>query len=128
MPDAARVLGVQPAQIVKTLVFVINQEPFLVIANGVQKIDRAKLAAHFGVGKKRVKFASAEQALEMTGYIVGSMPPFGHKSPLSAYLEPQIMTLESVYAGGGDIHAMINLTPAELLKASGATLLSVLVG
>ena len=125
VPDAARALGVQPEQIVKTLVFIINDAPVLVIANGVQKIDQGKLAAHLGVGKKQVKFASAKQALEMTGYIVGSMPPFGHKTPLPAYLEPQIMALDSVYAGGGDIHAMLNLTPAVLLQASGAELLPV---
>ena len=44
VPDAARVLGVQPEQIIKSLVFLVNQNPILVIANGTNKIDRRKLA------------------------------------------------------------------------------------
>lgn len=125
VPDAARVLGVQPAQIIKSLVFLVNREPILVIANGVQKVDRKKLAAHFGIGQKRVKFASAEQALEITGYIVGSMPPFGHNTNLPTYIDPQVVEQGQIYGGGGDIHAMLKLTPTELLKVSGAELFSV---
>ena len=53
VPAAARALGVETEQIIKTLVFLVNQTPFLAIANGTQKVDRRKLAAHFGVGAKR---------------------------------------------------------------------------
>ena len=127
VPDAARVLGVTEAQIIKSLVFLVNRtDPILVIANGTQKVDRRKLATHLGVGQKRVKFASAEQALDITGYIVGSMPPFGHKTSLISYIDPGATTLSTLYGGGGDIHAMLKLTAAELLRATQASVVPVL--
>ena len=125
VPDAARVLGVNAAQIIKSLVFLVDGQPILVIANGTQKVDRRKLAQHFDVGQKRVKFASAEQALAITGYIVGSMPPFGHLTQLSTYIDPQVMDLLRIYGGGGDVHAMIKLTPDTLLAATQGELLSI---
>ena len=125
VPAAARVLGVNEDQIIKSLVFLVNKQPVLVIANGSQKIDSAKLAAHFGVGKKRVKLASAEKALEITGYIVGSMPPFGHNTRLPTYVDPQVTILDIIYGGGGDIQAMLKLTPAQLLAATEAEVLAV---
>jgi prolyl-tRNA editing enzyme YbaK/EbsC (Cys-tRNA(Pro) deacylase) len=125
VPDAARVLRVEPDQIIKSLVFLVGQQPLLVITNGLAKADRRKIAARFGVGVKRVKFASAEQALALTGYVVGSMPPFGHRQPLPTLVDPAINSLETIYGGGGDIDAMLRLTPAELLRATGAEVLAV---
>ncbi|MGA8241808.1 MAG: YbaK/EbsC family protein, partial [Desulfobacterales bacterium] len=80
--DAARELGVDTDQIIKSLVFMIEDQPLLVINNGTARVDRKKLATLLGVGRKRVKFASAEQALAITGFVVGSMPPFGHRQML----------------------------------------------
>jgi Cys-tRNA(Pro) deacylase len=125
VPDAARVLGVSTEQIIKTLVFMVNDNPLLVINNGTAKVDRGKVAARLGVGKKKVKFADAEQALDLTGYIVGSMPPFGHRQSLPTFVDPPITELEVIFGGGGDINAMMRLTPAELLRITGAELLPV---
>ncbi len=125
VPDAARALAVEPEQIIKSLVFVINDKPLLVINNGLARVDSRKLANHFQVGKKRVKFAGAGQALEITGYVVGSMPPFGHRQKLPALVDPAIMQLNVIFGGGGDINAMMRLTPAELMRVTQAELLSV---
>jgi Cys-tRNA(Pro) deacylase len=125
VPDAARVLGVAPDQVIKSLVFLIDRQPLLVIANGMAKVDRRKVAARFGVGAKRVKFASAEQALELTGYVVGSMPPFGHWQKLQTLIDPAVSQFETIYGGGGDIDAMLRLTPAELLRVTEAEVLVV---
>ena len=81
--DAARELGVDTDQIIKSLVFMIEDRPLLVINNGTARVDRKKLATLLGVGRKRVKFASAEQALAITGFVVGSMPPFGHRQSVA---------------------------------------------
>jgi Cys-tRNA(Pro) deacylase len=125
VPEAARVLGVETDQIIKSLVFLVEGEPILVIANGVRKIDSRKLAAHFGVGRKRVKMAPAEQALALTGYIVGSMPPFGHETTLPTYIDPGVAALPLIYGGGGDIHAMLRLTSAHLLEVIKGELVAV---
>lgn len=118
VPDAARALAVEPEQIIKSLVFLIYDEPLLVINNGLAKVDRRKIADWLGVGKKQVKFANAEQALEITGYIVGSMPPFGHRRKLRTLVDPAITRFEIIFGGGGDIDAMMRLTSTELLRVT----------
>ncbi|HRV94021.1 MAG TPA: YbaK/EbsC family protein [Anaerolineae bacterium] len=125
VPDAARALQVEPEQIIKSLVFLVNDEPLLVINNGTALIDRRKVAARLDVGRKKVKFAGAEQALAITGYIVGSMPPFGHRQTLRTFIDPAITELEVIYGGGGDIDAMLRLTPAELLRVTEGEVLAV---
>ena len=125
VPDAARALEVEPEQIIKSLVFLVNDEPLLVINNGTALIDRRKVAARLDVGRKKVKFAGAEQALAITGYIVGSMPPFGHRQTLRTFIDPAITELEVIYGGGGDIDAMLRLTPAELLRVTEGEVLAV---
>ena len=124
--DAARVLNVENDQIIKSLVFHVEDDPLLVINNGLARVDRKKLADYLGVGRKGVKFADADQALKITGYVVGSMPPFGHRKKLRTLVDSAVNQLEVVYGGGGDINAMMRLTPDELIKVSHAevTLLS----
>jgi Cys-tRNA(Pro) deacylase len=118
VPDAARALAVEPEQIIKSLVFLVKDEPLLVINNGLAKVDRRKVADRLGVGKKQVKFASAEQALEITGYVVGSMPPFGHRRKLPTFIDPAVTEFDTIFGGGGDINAMLRLTPGELLRVT----------
>jgi prolyl-tRNA editing enzyme YbaK/EbsC (Cys-tRNA(Pro) deacylase) len=125
VPDAARALGVEADQIIKSLVFIIKDKPLLVINNGLARVDRGKIAAYLAVGKKQVKFATAEQALAITGYIVGSMPPFGHYQKLPTLLDPAALVWEIIFGGGGDIDAMMRLTSKELIRVTGAEILPV---
>ncbi len=118
--DAARALGVQTDQIIKSLVFMVSKEPLLVINNGLNRVDRKKLAIYLGVGKSRVKFASPEQVLDKTGFQVGSMPPFGHRYPLRTLVDEIVIAQKVVFGGGGKINAMMQLETAELLKVTGA--------
>jgi prolyl-tRNA editing enzyme YbaK/EbsC (Cys-tRNA(Pro) deacylase) len=120
VPEAAKALGVEPWQIIKSLVFMIKDEPVLVINNGLSRIDRRKLADYLAVGRGRVKFAAPEQALEITGFVVGSMPPFGHEQKLRTVIDIAVSRLETIFGGGGDINAMMRLTSAELLKVTAA--------
>jgi prolyl-tRNA editing enzyme YbaK/EbsC (Cys-tRNA(Pro) deacylase) len=118
--DAARALGVPTEQIIKSLVFLVDELPLLVVNNGLARVDRRKLAAPLGVGRKRVKFADPEKALEITGFVVGSMPPFGHRLKLATLVDQAVLHLEVVYGGGGGIDAMMRLTPEELVRVTGA--------
>jgi prolyl-tRNA editing enzyme YbaK/EbsC (Cys-tRNA(Pro) deacylase) len=118
--EAARVLGVGSVQIIKSLVFLRDDAPLLVITNGLARVDRRKLSVLLGVGRKHTHFASAEEALEITGYVVGSMPPFGHRQKLPTLVDPEVTTQDLVFGGGGDVDAMLRLTPAELLRVTAA--------
>ncbi len=116
--DAARALAVDTAQIIKSLLFLVDGEALLVINSGTARVDRKKLAAFLGVGRKRVKFATPDQALSVTGYVVGSMPPFGHRQRLQTLVDVEVTRLKTVYGGGGALNAMLQLTTAELLRVT----------
>ena len=118
--DAARELDVENDQIIKSLVFHVDGEPLLVINNGLARVDRKKLAAYLGVGRKKIKFADPDRVLEFTGYIVGSMPPFGHRTRLRTLVDSAVFQLDVIYGGGGDINAMMRLTPGVLQEVSDA--------
>jgi len=118
--DAARALEVGTDQIIKSLVFITPDEPILVINNGLSRVDRKKVAIHLGLGRKRVKFAGPEQALAITGYIVGSMPPFGHVQTLRTLVDPTVVEQGVIFGGGGEINAMMRLDATELVRVIGA--------
>ncbi len=125
VPDAARALGVEEDQIIKSLVFLVNGQPTLVIANGARKVVNRLVARHFGVGRKRAKMARAEQALEITGYIVGAMPPFGHRIRLRTIVDPGVVAHQEIFGGGGEINAMLRITPEDLVRATEAEIIRV---
>lgn len=125
VPAAAQALGVAEEQIIKSLVFLVDGQPTLVIGNGTRKIDNRQIARHFGVGRKRVKMARPDQALEITGYVVGAMPPFGHQTRLKTIVDPGVMAHTEIFGGGGEINAMLRLTPQELLRVTGAEIVIV---
>jgi prolyl-tRNA editing enzyme YbaK/EbsC (Cys-tRNA(Pro) deacylase) len=72
---AAEAVGVSPEQIIKSVLFLADKRPVLVIANGFNRIDRKKLADHLGVSRRRVKIANAQQVLAISGYYAGTVPP-----------------------------------------------------
>ena len=125
VPDAARALQVEEDQIIKSLVFLVDGQPILVIANGTYKVDDRLIARHFGVGRKRAKMARPEQALEITGYVVGAMPPFGHRTRLPTIVDPGVVAHQEIYGGGGGINAMLRLRSEELVRITGAEVVTV---
>ena len=125
VPDAAWALGVEEDQIIKSLVFVVDGHPTLVITNGTRKVDNRLVARHYGGGRKRAKMSRAEQALETTGYVVGGMPPFGHRTRLRTIVDPRVVDQQEIFGGGGEIDAMLRLTSEELLRVTGARIVRV---
>jgi len=121
---AAQALGVHPEQIVKSILFLVDQRPALAIAGGAALVDRRAVAACFGVGRKRVKLASAAEVLEIAGYEVGAMPPFGHRQTLPTLLDPGVLGHTTIYAGGGAENAMARLHTHAILRITQATVVS----
>ncbi len=88
--DAAAVMGVQPDQIIKTVLFLADGQPVLVIASGLARIAWKRLADYLGISRRRLKTGNAEQVQAITGYVVGSVPPFGHKEKLRTIVEQSV--------------------------------------
>jgi len=120
VPAAAAALGVEPGQIIKSLLFLVRDRPVLVIASGETKVDRGVVAGRYGVGKKQVKLADAATVLQLTGYPAGGVPPFGHPQPLPTLLDRAVAKWNVVYGGGGDDHTLLRIAPGELARVTGA--------
>lgn len=128
VPAAAQVLGVEPEQIIKTLLFVLTPgtkegvpSAVVVIGNGENRIDKRALGAHFGLNPKRVRLADPDTVVELLGYPAGGVPPFGHRTALPVLVDQAVVALREHYAdrifgGGGDDRTMMELSVSELLR------------
>lgn len=118
--QAADNVGCQLGQIVKSLGFMISETtPVLVLASGDQSIDERKLAALFGVGRKRARMMNAEQCLAVLGYAPGGVPPIAHRrTGFAVYLDETLKRFETVYAAGGAANAIF---PVQLSLLRGMT-------
>jgi len=121
---AAQALGVSSDGIVKSVVLLADSSPILVIANGTARIDTKRLADYLGVAKKRVKLADSPTVLELTGFSIGGVPPFGHKTPLRTLVEDRVLNQPEVYAGGGAVDAVLRIAPAEIVRVTSAEIIS----
>lgn len=117
--DAARAIGCTVAQIVKSLLFVVDGRPIMALVSGPNRLDEAKLAALCGVGKKKVKRADAEAVREATGFAIGGVPPFGHTTRLSVYIDQDFRQFEVIWAAAGTPNAVFAIAPAELVRVTG---------
>lgn len=124
--SAASAVGSDPENIVKSLLFKINADLVLAITCGPAHIDRRAIAAHFQVGRKKVKLADPQTVLEATGYQVGAMPPFGHYKPLRTLIDQRVLEKNEIYAGGGSDQALLRLQPATILTVTQAEVLDLL--
>jgi prolyl-tRNA editing enzyme YbaK/EbsC (Cys-tRNA(Pro) deacylase) len=126
VPAAAAALGVSPEQIIKTLLFLVQQptdtapQPVVVISHGERLVDKKTLARHFGVGGKKVKLAPADVVLDLLGYPAGGVPPVGHKTALPVILDASVVAAAAsfggvVYGGGGDDRTMLRISLASLV-------------
>jgi prolyl-tRNA editing enzyme YbaK/EbsC (Cys-tRNA(Pro) deacylase) len=123
---AAQAVGTSVDQIIKSILFMVDDQPVLAIACGLSSINRRAIADLFGVGRKRVKLASPETVLEVSGYEVGAMPPFGHRQPLTTLINTRVLEYTDAYAGGGAENAIVHLNPQDILRVTGAKVLDLL--
>ena len=118
--DAAQAVGTVPERIVKSLLFLVDGRPVLAIASGTARVDRRPIAAHFDVGRKRVKLADAKTVEASTGYAVGAVPPFGHREQLLTLIDQRVLQMPQIYAGGGAEDALLRISPDEIMRVTSA--------
>jgi prolyl-tRNA editing enzyme YbaK/EbsC (Cys-tRNA(Pro) deacylase) len=115
--DAARAVGCDVDQIVKSLVFVADGTPVLVLTSGGNRVDPAKVARLTGAAA--VRKADADEARTATGFAIGGTPPFGHPRPLTVLVDRDLTRFERVWAAAGTPRHVFAISPAALLDASG---------
>jgi prolyl-tRNA editing enzyme YbaK/EbsC (Cys-tRNA(Pro) deacylase) len=115
--QAAAAVGCDVAQIVKSLVFIADARPVLVLTSGANRVDEAKLAA--ATGASEVRKATADEVRSATGYAIGGTPPFGHETALEVLCDQHLLDHDVVWAAAGTPMDVFDLAPSVLLAASG---------
>jgi prolyl-tRNA editing enzyme YbaK/EbsC (Cys-tRNA(Pro) deacylase) len=121
--DAATAVGAELGQIVKSLVFVASSEdgalePIICLVSGPNRVDLARLAAV--TGEPDVRRATAREANELTGFVIGGIPPFGHAGPVRVVMDPDLGRFPVVWAAAGTDSAVFPVPPGTLRTLSNA--------
>jgi len=118
VPDVAKALGVDPGQIVKTLVFVCDGRPVVALVPGDRRADAAKVASAVGAASARV--ATRDEVLAATGFPPGAVAPFPLPAVQTILLEQTLLAREHVWVGAGSERHLARLPAPELLRLSRA--------
>jgi prolyl-tRNA editing enzyme YbaK/EbsC (Cys-tRNA(Pro) deacylase) len=114
--DAAAAIGCEVGQIVKSLVFLRDGEPVLVLCSGANTVDAQRL----GLTK-----ADADVVRRATGFAIGGVPPYGHPAALETLVDEDLMGYDEIWAAAGTPRSVFPLTPAQLVERSGGTIAGV---
>ena len=117
VPEAAHALGVEEAQIAKTMSFHLDDKVILVVLAGDKRIDNPKYKAQFG---KKAKMLAFDEAEPLIGHAVGGVCPFGINPGIDVYLDVSLKRFEKVYPACGSSNGCMELTIEELEKYSNA--------
>ncbi|MGN0695813.1 MAG: YbaK/EbsC family protein [Oscillospiraceae bacterium] len=112
---AAKALGCEPCRIAKSLSFMVNGKPILVVAAGDVKIDNPKYKAQFGA---KAKMLTPDEAEELIGHAVGGVCPFAVNEGVEVYLDESLKRFKTVFPACGSSSSAIELTLEELEKYS----------
>ncbi|AEN10505.1 YbaK/EbsC family protein [Streptomyces sp. SID8360] len=121
--EAAAAIGCELSQIVKSLIFEADGAPVLVLMDGSSRVDVERVRAELGAGK--VKRAGADLVREATGYAIGGVPPFGHRTKSRVLADRGLLDHAVVWAAAGTPHTVFPLDPKSLIAHAGGTLVDV---
>ncbi|MFF7414190.1 YbaK/EbsC family protein [Streptomyces lydicus] len=131
--EAAAAVGCDLAQIVKSLIFTVwgspeapgsdEGEPVLVLMDGASRVDLERVRAELGATK--VGRADATLVRETTGYAIGGVPPFGHRTRTRVLADRGLLAHDIVWAAAGTPHTVFPLAPAALIDHAGGRVVDV---
>ena len=128
--EAARAVGAELGQIVKSLVFVAPRDDgrlaaYIVLVAGPDRVDVARLAAI--VGEPAIRRATAREANDLTGFVIGGIPPIGHERPVGVVMDPRLDRYATVWAAAGTQNSVFAVAPGTLRMLANATVAPVVV-
>ena len=114
--EAAAAIGVSVGQIVKSLVFGVDDEIVMALVSGANTLDESLLAA--AAGGQRCVRVDADAVRAATGFPIGGVPPFGHTTQLRVFIDPDLLQFDEVWAAAGTWHDVFGIEPRKLVEAS----------
>jgi prolyl-tRNA editing enzyme YbaK/EbsC (Cys-tRNA(Pro) deacylase) len=121
---AANLLGCSVAQIVKSLIFCAKdtKEPILLLVSGSNRVNEKLITQHLG---HTIERATPELVRTATGFAIGGVAPVGHQIPMKTFIDQDLCNFEIVWAAAGTPNTVFSLTPAQLEKVTGGTVIAV---
>ncbi len=123
--QAASAAGCELGAIVKSLLFLVSGTPVLVLVAGDRMADQRRLAAHFGVGKKKIGLADPETVRTIAGYEVSGVPPIGHDIRLPVFIDKSLERFDTVWAAAGSSNAVFPISLSRLAEISGGQIIEI---
>jgi Cys-tRNA(Pro) deacylase len=111
--EAAQAIGCSVAQIVKSLIFRTkdSHRPVLVVASGPNRVNEARLGE---LVMEAIERADPDFVQAVTGFAIGGVPPVGHRTSITTFIDEDLMHFEEIWAAAGTPNAVFKLTPAEM--------------
>ena len=122
--EAAAACGCGVGQIVKSLVFrgKTSGRPYLLLVSGSNRVNEKAVSGIIGEGLGR---PDAQYVRDMTGYAIGGIPPVGHASPITTFMDQDLLAYDIVWAAAGTPESVFSVNPADLRDKAGAVVLAV---
>jgi len=121
--EAAAAIGCELSEICKSLIFAADGVPVLVLMDGASRVDVERVRQELGVEK--VTRAKVDVVRETTGYAIGGVPPFGHRTKTRVLADRSLLDHDVVWAAAGNPHTVFPMEPKDLVAHAGATLVDV---
>ena len=118
--EAAAAAGCEIDQICKSIIFegTASKRVYLFLTAGGNRVDAARASALAGEELGR---AEANDVRAQTGFAIGGVSPIGHLSPVPSFWDPRLSEFETVWAAAGTPRHIFPVSPADLLRVTGAT-------
>lgn len=120
---ASETLGVAQGQIAKSILFLVDGMPLLIVISGDKKVDEKKIKKIKSA--KKVRMARPEEVYEITGFEVGGVSPVGHKSKLEVYIDESLKRYDEIYPAAGESNNMFPTNFSELIELTNGIVVNV---
>jgi len=125
---AAQAVGAPLGSIVKSLVFLADGAPLLVLVAGDRRADLRRLRAALELSKKRLRIAQPEEVLDLTGFEVGGVPPVGHRVAVRTLIDRTLGRFDLVWAAAGNASAVFPIAYDRLVAVTGGRVMDLVEG
>ena len=121
--DAAAAIGVSVGQIVKSLVFGVDNEIVMALVSGSNQLDEKKLA--LAAGGAKCARVDADAVREATGYPIGGVPPLGLATQMRVFIDPDLLQYDEVWAAAGTWNDVFAIDPQVLSRITDGKIVEV---
>jgi prolyl-tRNA editing enzyme YbaK/EbsC (Cys-tRNA(Pro) deacylase) len=122
--EAAATIGCEVAQIVKSLVFrtQVTNKPILILASGVNRVNEKAIEKEMD---EKISKADADFTREVTGFVIGGVPPVGHKQAIETFIDEDLLKFDDLWAAAGTPNAVFNLRSSDLVSLTSGKVVSI---